>query len=137
MIGSKSVLAALPAFGVVPPPGSAAALDRASRLRFDRDIAKGIVPKLAAPHEEFEHQAAAEPCVPTLCLTSEDDQVIQAAGVRSYADDLKGAQPKRDVSVRTLRGAHVTLPFLDGAKYDEAIVELLHGRCGYPESIKP
>jgi len=53
------------------------------------------LPELAWP--ELAWQAAHDPCVPTLCLTSEEDSVIPAPGVRAFADGLRAAQPARQV----------------------------------------
>ena len=72
--------------------------------------------------------------MPVLCLTSEEDSVIKAAGVRRFADGLRSAQPRRDVRVLTLKGGHVLLAHTDAARFDEAITELLVG-CGFPERI--
>ena len=77
------------------------------------------------PDAAFEWQVAHDPHVRTLCLTSEQDDVIKAAGVRKFAEMLTAAQPGRPVRVATLKGAHVMLAHVDGQRYDQAIKEVL------------
>lgn len=54
-------------------------------------------------------QVRLDPPVPTLVLTSSQDEVVPEAGVRAFAQQLVEAQPKRQVRVESLRGAHVRL----------------------------
>ena len=136
LINAKSVLATLRGFGATPPPGGGALLERGSRLAHARSAKAGEDPRaaLAPPPGDFEYVAAHEPCVPALCLTSEEDSVIKADGVRAYAAELRAAQPSRDVRVTVLKGSHVAIAHSDGKRYEAAIVELLV-RCGFPERV--
>ena len=59
--------------------------------------------------DESSWQAANDPAVPTLVLTSDGDEVVPPQAVRSFAELLASTQPTRSVRVETLRGAHVRL----------------------------
>ena len=127
LIDSKSLVATLRGFGVKSfPSGCAAVLERCSRIRHARLEAAAAEPgaRYAAPGHAFDWEAKYEPGVPTLCLTSEEDSVIKAAGVRAFAEKLRAAQPKRDVSLEALKGGHVMLAHVDPKKYMDAISRL-------------
>ncbi len=72
-------------------------------------IVAQLRPVLTAPSPLA--QAANEPPVPVLCLTSAEDTVIPEAGVRAFADVLREARAPatRSVRVETLQGAHAKL----------------------------
>lgn len=133
LIHGKTVLAMLRGAGAKPPVGCGALIERGSRLVHNERARRGAGAEkagLALADETFDWQVRRDPCVPTLCLTSEEDSVVAAAGVRRHADDLRAAHPTRDVRVVTLNGAHVALVHMDAARYAEAIGELL-ARCGF------
>ena len=62
---------------------------------------------------QLKHEAP----VPTICLTSPADVVVREAGVRDYAAALQAAQPKRQVSVVSLKGNHCQLVKVDRDEY--------------------
>lgn len=91
---------------------------------------------LAASPAAFERQAKMEPGIPALCLTSESDSVIKAAGVRAFAKLLKDTQPGRpDIPVTVLRGQHVMQVHVEPDKYEAAVADLAV-RAGLPERAK-
>ena len=127
LIDSKSLVAILFGLGIQSfPTGISAVLERCSRISLARRMAAGDEPgtRYAAPGHAFDWEAKHEPGVPTLCLTSEDDSVIKAAGVRAFAEKLRAAQPERDVSVEELNGKHVMLAHTDTKNYMDAISRL-------------
>jgi dienelactone hydrolase len=63
--------------------------------------------------------------VPTLCLTSDEDMVVPARGVRAYAAALSKAHPGRDVRVSSLKGSHCQLFTGDRERYADAISQLV------------
>ena len=62
-----------------------------------------------ADDEPCAWQAVHDPSVPTLILTSAEDEVVPERAVRVFAKMLADAQPARSVRVETIRGGHVRL----------------------------
>ena len=128
-IEGKSVMATLKGFDVVLPVKCKPLLERGSRLKHSERIREDInfdpLEGLALGDSAFDWQIAQDLNVPTLCITSEEDTVIQAAGVRAFAERLQKAQPSRKVSVLTLKGAHVAVGVTDRVNYSAAIAELV------------
>lgn len=91
----RTVLATLGAWDVALSRSARAALESASDAA--SSAAQGLDTQytLAASDAAFYHQARADPQVPTLCLTSAEDDIIVEAGVRAYAEQLACAQPSR------------------------------------------
>ncbi len=71
--------------------------------------------KVGLDEEAQQRMLALEPAAPTLLLTSEEDAVVPADGVREYARSMRRAAPQRRVEVGVLAGQHCRLHLEAGA----------------------
>ncbi|KAL1495383.1 hypothetical protein AB1Y20_016752 [Prymnesium parvum] len=81
-------------------------------------------------------QTRSDPAVPSLFLTSEQDEVVPAHGVLKFAALCAEQQPSRAVRVHRLRGSHVRLLMSDPVAYKQQL-HLLLWEAGLDGSAAP
>ena len=77
---------------------------------------------------DIQAQASREPCVPTLCICGQEDDLCPPAAMQEYAGLLgAGDNGKRAEKIRvaSLRGGHCSVLSHDAGAYEGAIVQLL------------